>query len=321
MRSLSRREFLAGATSCAAHLALFASIARPGIRAAWHRAARERVAAREPFGRLEEVAQGVWALISTPLDGDRTTLANGGLIAGKDGVLAIEGFYQTAGAAWLGGKSRELTGRWPTHVALTHYHADHTNGVAGYVAEDAHPVIRATEVTRALVLSRNPPAEPARTAALEGAELLPRAEPESLDLGDRVVRVIPYAGHTDSDVVIELDEPSVVFCGDLVWNGMFPNYVDAMPARLSAAVRQLRREKETVYVPGHGPLADAVEFDRYVALLDAVEGAARHAHEQGLSADVAAAEFAIPTELGDWTLFGRTFFQRAFAAWYGELDQ
>jgi nicotinamidase-related amidase len=48
------------------------------------------------------VADNVWALISTPLSGDRTTLSNGGIIAGRNAVLAIEGFNQPAGAAWLG---------------------------------------------------------------------------------------------------------------------------------------------------------------------------------------------------------------------------
>ena len=41
------------------------------------------VAAREPFGNLEKIADGAWALVSTPLSGDRTTLSNGGFIAGR----------------------------------------------------------------------------------------------------------------------------------------------------------------------------------------------------------------------------------------------
>ena len=31
------------------------------------------------------------------------------------------------------------------------------------------------------------------------------------------------------DVTIELEDPSVVFYGDLLWNRMFPNYRDTMP--------------------------------------------------------------------------------------------
>src|SRR5215203_5111353 len=106
--SCSRRDFLSQTSSCAAHLAL-AAAALPGpLRARWARAVDD-VVAREPFGALQRVAEGVWALVSTPLLGDRTTVCNGGVIAGRSGVLAIEGFMQPAGAAWLAGKARELT--------------------------------------------------------------------------------------------------------------------------------------------------------------------------------------------------------------------
>src|SRR5215217_6988013 len=148
MTSISRRTFVTESGSCAAHLALAAVVAPDVLRNAWARAALGPVVATEPFGSLEKVADGIWALISTPLGGDRTTLSNGGIIAGRSGVIAIEGFNQPAGAAWLAGKSRELTGRWPTHVVLTHYHADHANGVAGYVDAEgagARPAVRATE--------------------------------------------------------------------------------------------------------------------------------------------------------------------------------
>jgi glyoxylase-like metal-dependent hydrolase (beta-lactamase superfamily II) len=319
MRSISRRDFVADSASCAAHLTLVAAVTPRALRRLWARA-QGTVVAREPFGYLERVTDGVWALISTPLNGDRTTLANGGIVAGRDGVLAIEGFYQPTGAAWLGARARELTGRWPTHVAITHYHADHANGVAGYLSGDERPAVRATETTRDLVLSRNQPTDDARTAALEQAVFLSATDPTALDLGGRVVRVIPRSGHTASDVSLELDDPSVVFCGDLFWNAMFPNYVDAMPTRLKESVRALRRARETVYVPGHGSVGREAEYDRYTAMLDEVERAARRAHQQGLPAAQAGEAFALPPSLGEWVLFNKAFFQRAFEAWYRELD-
>lgn len=322
MPRISRREFLARSGSCAAHLALAAAVAPEALRAAWARAPLGPLVAREPFGSLEQVADGIWALISTPLGGDRTTLSNGGIIAGRSGVLAIEGFNQPAGAQWLATKARELTKRWPTHVVVTHYHADHANGVAGYTTDagaDGHPAVRATERTRELVLQKNLPADAARTATLQHAVILSAAEPTTIDLGGRTVRVIPRSGHTDSDVSIEIEDPSVVFCGDLVWNAMFPNYVDAIPTRLAASVNALRRERSTVYVPGHGALARQTDFDRYVAMLGEVEQAARRAHQQGTSAAEAGAAFTLPTAIGEWTLFNKVFFERAFAAWYREL--
>jgi glyoxylase-like metal-dependent hydrolase (beta-lactamase superfamily II) len=286
---------------------------------AWAQSRFGEVVAREPFGALEKVADGVWALVSTPLGGDRTTLSNGGIIAGRNGVLAIEGFNLPQGAEWLAGQARQLTGKWPTHVVLTHYHADHTNGVAGYQT-GGHPAIHVTERTRDLVTTKNLPVDAARSAVLSGVELLPTNGATTIDLGGRSVRVIPRGGHTDSDVTLELEDPAVVFCGDLVWSGMFPNYVDAQPSRLAAAVRALRRSsRDTIYVPGHGAVARVADFDRYVSMLDEVEQGARRAYASGVSAADAGASFALPASLGEWVLFSKAFYPRAFEAWYREL--
>src|SRR6185503_4536095 len=220
LMTMNRRDFLAQSGSCAAHLALAAGFMPPAARLAWARSSIGPVVAREPFGNLEKVADGVWALVSTPLNNDRTTVSNGGIIAGRNAVLAIEGFNQPEGAIWLAGKARELTGRWPTHVVLTHYHADHANGIAGYFASDGHPALHATDRTKMLVLERNQPANADRAAALRDALILGAAGATTLDLGGRSVRIVARLGHTESDLSLELDGPSITFCGDLVWNAM-----------------------------------------------------------------------------------------------------
>ena len=314
----TRREFLRTSASCAAHIALAAAAVPASVRALWASAPGRHLVAREPFGALERISDGVWALISTPLSGDRTTLSNGGIIAGRNAVLAIEGFNQPAGAAWLAGKARELTGRWPTHVALTHYHGDHSNGVAGYVTAADHPLVRATSATRTLVLEKNA-ADAERAAALRDVTTIAADAPSTLDLGGRVVQFVPRAGHTASDVSIELDDPSIVFCGDLVWNAMVPNYVDATPTQLAKSVAALRRQRATTYVPGHGPVSREADFDRYVAMLGEIERGARAARAGGKTAAEAGAVFKLSAGIGEWALFGATFFERAFSAWYKEL--
>ncbi|MGQ0646949.1 MAG: MBL fold metallo-hydrolase [Gemmatimonadaceae bacterium] len=314
----TRREFIGTAGSCAAHLAMVAAGLPFLSRRLWAAQPLGSVVAQEPFGRLEQVAEGIWALISTPLTGDRTTLSNGGLIAGRSGVLAIEGFMTPEGARWLAGKSRELTGKWPTHVAITHYHADHSNGVAGY-AGDGTATVHLTAATLGLVLEKNQPTDATRAAALNDAVLLDTTRESSIDLGGRTVRMVPRTGHTASDITVEVDDPSVVFCGDLVWNGMFPNYVDARPIALATNVNALRRTRTTTYVPGHGNVGTEADVARYVAMLGEVEDAARRAVREGLSAEQAAAAFHLPEALGEWTLFNRAFFQRAFEAWGREL--
>lgn len=321
MSALTRRDFLSHSGGCAAHLALAAAFTPELLRGMWARVRASRVVASEPFGTLEKVADGVWALISTPLNGDRTTLSNGGIVAGRSGVLAVEGFNLPEGARWLAAQAKTLTGRWPTHVVVTHYHADHANGVAGYAGGDARSDMRMTDVTRELVLTRNQPADAARTDAIKAASALDPDKAVSIDLGDRSVRVIPRGGHTASDVTIEVEDPSIVFCGDLVWNGMFPNYVDAVPSQLARSVTELRRSRATTYIPGHGSVAADADVARYQSMLGEVETAARQAHTSGTPAEVAGAAFRLSPSLGDWILFNRVFFERAFSAWYKDLTK
>src|SRR5437868_2343263 len=102
---ITRRDFLAQSGSCAAHLALAATGMSVAARRAWASAPFGAVVAREPFGNLEKVSDGVWALVSTPLGGDSTTVSNGGIIAGRNAVLAIEGLNRPAGATWLATKA------------------------------------------------------------------------------------------------------------------------------------------------------------------------------------------------------------------------
>src|SRR5690606_11708626 len=233
----------------------------------------------------ERIADGVWALVSTPVPGSRDprvrlTLSNGGIIAGRDAVHAVEGLFTPEGAAWLSDAALELTGRRPTHVVLTHYHADHANGTAGY-RHGAEPLeVWATPETRRLLLEGELAAtadaeRPLRGLLLPDARIVAGPEPTTIDLGGRVVRIRSYSGHTASDVSVELEDPHVVWCGDLVWNGMVPNYVDAIPTRLGASVRALLERGAPVYVPGHGGTADAPGLQPYVSLLDDVEAAAR----------------------------------------------
>ena len=131
-------------------------------------------------------------------------------------------------------------------------------------------------------------------------------QPTELDLGDRSAILVPRRGHTDSDLSVEVPDASVVFCGVLIWNAMFPNYVDAIPSRLSREVRVMRLLDASTYVPGHGLLADGAAADGYIALLYSVETAARAAVERGMSADEAGAEYSLPSGFEDWTPSART---------------
>jgi len=314
-RIWSRREFLERTSTCGAHMSLMAAASPWLVRRRWGGQERFPVVAREAWGRIERVAGGVWAMVSTPLQ-DRTTLCNGGIIAGRAGVVVVEAYGSDAGARWMSAQAKALTGRVPTHVVVTHYHSDHTTGLRG-AFETPGVKLLSTTVTRDEVKDRNqnPPAD-----ILNGAQVLDRRRPSEIDLGDRSIVVVPRDGHTDSDVSLEISDPRVIFTGDLVWNHMFPNYVDAIPSRLTRNVQLLRLSEADTYVPGHGPLADVADMDRYMSLLHDVEAAAHRAMERGQSAEEAGAEYKLPSGVEDWTLFNPGYFARAIGAWMKELS-
>ncbi len=310
---LSRRDFVARASGCAGWLLL--SGASPALASRVFSPSLGRVVRQEPWGRLEQVGEGVWALVSTPLAQDplaRRTLCNGGIVAGRDGVLMVEGFGSDEGALWMADQALALTGRRPTHVVVTHYHADHCNGLHGYGTGPDAPRRLATPVTRQLLMERSRVPE-ARRVWPEGT--ITATRPGVIDLGGRRVTVTPLGGHTPSDVILRVEDPAVVFCGDLVWYGMFPNFVDAIPPDLDASVRAIGADPGVVYVPGHGTLTDAAGMRRYRAMLEHVGDAARQAAGEGLSAEEGAARYRLPADVADWVLFSPTYFRVAFQAW------
>ena len=323
-----RRSFLktAGTFGAAAGLGLLApwplGATRPasvdGVR-------RQRPHPSEPWGRLERVAPDTWALISRPRNDHpeaRRTLCNGGIVAGADGVAVIEGFASPAGAAWMAEQAERLTGRRPTHVIITHFHGDHTGGTAGYVQGAEIPAILSTGTTRRLLAEQAAGYPPDRWEArslLLPNTMVPDDVDETLDLGGRTLRLVGRRGHTPSDLVIRAG--GVVFAGDLVWNGLFPNYTHAIPPDLGEHVRALRDQEADVYVSGHGALTRADDMARYIDLLDHVGAAATRALEAGTPLEEAAAGYAVPESLGEWYMFSDQYPLVAFRAWERALAE
>ena len=325
-RAPSRRDFLAWSGSCCAHLMWMSEGAAVGTRRAFAAASQGTVLAEEPWGRVEALHDGVWAIVSTPLaHNDRTTLSNGGIVAGTERVLVIESFASPAGAAWAARQARTLTGRWPTDVVITHYHGDHTNGVTGYLENGEAPRIWMTGQTRQL-LTRTPARndgrgdEGSRASLFDTASEIAAGQSTEIDLGGRTAHLEPHAGHTASDVTIAIDDPSVVFYGDLLWNGMFPNFRDTTPSLFASSIRAARRARETVYVPGHGQLAGRADIAHLLAMLEEVEQAARESFRTEVSATEMGRVFRLPESLGQWAMLGDNYLDVAFSAWHRELS-
>ncbi len=329
---LTRRRFL-NRSLVGAGLLAAASRSGLAIHPAQGRSPFGEVVAETPFARVEKLAEGVWAVISTPFKpqggfGDMTTVCNGGFMAGSQGVLVVDTFQRPAGAAWVAEQALRLTGKHPTHVVITHFHADHSGGTAGFQLGAEGPEILATETTRRLIWERY------QTPRSREGEKIPRVSmrylaptsviPDAtqgleIDLGGRSVRIELRSGHTPSDLTVMVDDPPIVFDGDLVWKDIVPNFRDSTPSMLWRTCRELLADPETIHVAGHGDAARTKDLGDYLVLLEVLEKAARQAHASGKSASQAAAGFKPPQSLKSWILPNPAQYRIGFEAWYREL--
>ena len=295
----------------------------------------QKLIAEAPFARLEEIGDGLYAVVSTPLDKDGRiahvqTLCNGGLIVGDDAILAIDAFYQPAGAAWLNTEAKRLFGRPVSHVLCTHLHLDHTGGLAGFQDGADGPEIIMTATTWRLMVDKyslgrviegspflRPPAKlvgPTQVISDETAAI-------PMDLGGRSVTIQPLAGHTPSDLAVLVDDAPVTYGGDLAWWGLFPNYVDAVPSALGPSVAALMAGSERLMVTGHGGLVSTADMGPYAVLIDSVAVAAEQARDKGQTPQEAGASYAMPKETEGWAFFNPRYPEIAITAWFREWER
>lgn len=318
----NRRAFLQTSASCGAYLLAMSKLAPTAVRNAFSAPQENEKLFEQPWGWIEKLADNTWSHISTPFEqSDWTTVCNGGIVAGKERVLAIESFQKPEGAKWLAERAKELTGRWPTDIVLTHFHGDHVSGSSGYQTEKHSPQMWITKTTEDRI--RKDQEKRPQVTLLENLKTIDENEPTELDLGGRTVKLIPSVGHTDSDMVIELVDPNILFCGDLLWNRLAPNYRDANPMKLKREVAKLLRasDKATAYVPGHGPMASLEDVKLFQEFLDMIETAVIKARKAGKDAKEAADDFKLQGKFEDWYVFADSVLPTAFRTWYALLDE
>jgi cyclase len=177
----------------------------------------------------------------------------------------------------------------------THSHLDHTNGNCFF----APATIVAHEECRADMLHA-PPVRP-------GSGPFPEVEwgtiekaPPTLTFRDAVtvwvddlrceVRYVGTPAHTTNDVTVWLPERSVLFAGDLIFNGGTPFNVAGSIAGALSVLEDIRTLNPEIIVPGHGDVCDVGVIDGLVAYLNFITETAGAAKAAGLTPLQAARE-------------------------------
>ncbi|MGY2079565.1 MBL fold metallo-hydrolase [Modestobacter sp. SYSU DS0657] len=253
-------------------------------------------------GRAEEVADGVFAFVQP--DGS-WMINNAGFIVGRDRVSVID-------AASTERRTRDLLGAVAQHspapvrtLVNTHSHPDHTAGNSLFTGA----TIVAHEDARREVLALGQVGNGPIWSPVDYGDL--SLAPPFLTFRDRVTlwsddlecQVVHCGGpaHTTNDVVVWIPDRSVLFAGDLLFNGGTPFLLSgSVLGAIDVLERFVRPLGARTIVPGHGAVIGPEVIDDVLAYLRFVETLAR----EGLAAGVTPLELARATDLGRFAELG-----------------
>jgi len=222
---------------------------------------------------VHEVSAGVYAYIQP--DGT-WWINNTGFLTGPQGVISIDSCathrrtraYQAAIAG--------ITPAPVRTVVNTHHHGDHTFGNCLFPAA----AIVGHENARAEALAFGPPRDLGIWDGPDWGELT--LDPPFVTFTDEIavhagdlrasVRHVGTPAHTTNDSIVWIPERSVLFCGDLIFNGGTPFL---LMGSVTGAVEVLEQVVAPlgarITVPGHGPvfggtgpLEAALDYLRFV---------------------------------------------------------
>jgi cyclase len=251
---------------------------------------------------VQEVSPGVYAYVQP--DGT-WWINNTGFLVGPQGVISVDSCsterrtraYQRAIATLTTAPVRALVN--------THHHGDHTFGNCLFPGA----AIIGQERTRAEAIASGPPRDlpvwdgPDWGALSLDPPFVTFRDEVSLHAGDlrAEVRFVGTPAHTNNDSIVWIPDRSVLFCGDLIFNGGTPFVLmGSVEGAIDVLERIIRPLAAVTIIPGHGPVFhDAAPIDATLDYLRFVLSVARESRRAGVRPLQAARE----TDLGrfaDW---------------------
>ena len=249
-----------------------------------------------------QVAAGLYAYVQP--DGT-WWINNTGFLVGPQGVISIDACSTERRTRAYLDAIATVTPAPVRAVINTHHHADHTFGNCMFPAA----AIVSHERARAEAIAFGPPRNLPFWDGPDFGDLsldppfITFTDEIALHIGDMraQVRHVGTAAHTTNDSIIWMPEHSVLFCGDLIFNGGTPFVLmGSVAGTVDVLERVVRPLEAKIVVPGHGPVfTDQRPLDATLDYLRFVLDVAVRSQEAGLSPLDAARE----TDLGpfaDW---------------------
>ena len=273
---------------------------------------------------IRRLAPDVYAYTQASGPGiDNASLSNAGVIAGPEGLLAIDTLGPPIHAKAFKSAAETATGKMFNRVINTHHHRDHTNGNCFFTPIE----IVSSEYTRQATIDDGIPAKPYdnRPQWQEGMSELRLAPPTTTlsggatyRYGDVVVQIIPnYPAHTFGDLMVYLPQHRILFAGDVGFSYVTPAGHNGHITKWIDAIDVVNRMDVDMIVPGHGPIGSKKELAETRAYLELVANELRKRHAMGMSPGRAAADINVG-RFEQWTNPERNAWNAVRV--YAELD-
>ena len=154
----------------------------------------------------------------------------------------------------------------------------------------------------------DPPVTPEKKARIASLTLPTVVHESHLDLylGSRRIEVRYYPGHTGGDSVIWVSNEKALFCGDMLWKEHVPNLIDASTGAWLSSLDAMQKDySPSVWIPGHGSLANAKDVQMFRTYLADLRTNVRRQQTASKSGD-ALVQAILPTiksKYGKWGFF------------------
>jgi len=202
---------------------------------------------------------------------------------------------------------KAVTDRPLDFLINTHLHQDHTGNNAYFGEEGAHIVAHANVRDRLKVMEVK---DKEGNKALLPSSALPVISFEhaiSFHLNGGHIQVLHLEkAHTDGDSVVHFEDANVIHTGDVLFSGLYPfidldnggsvdGYIAAQQALYTLA------NKETVIIPGHGPVSDKEALKSSYSMLKKAKKAVAKLQKKGMTEDEVVAANPLQKFDKDWS--------------------
>jgi cyclase len=207
---------------------------------------------------VREVSAGIYAYVQP--DGT-WWINNTGFLVGPQGVISIDSCSTQRRTRAYKDAIAAVTAAPVRTVVNTHHHGDHTFGNCMFPGA----AIVGHERARAEAIAFGPPGDLLFWDGPEWGDLV--LDPPFVTFTDEIavhlgdlraqVRHVGTAAHTTNDSIIWIPERSVLFCGDLIFNGGTPFLLmGSVAGAIDVLEHIVRPLGAKIIVPGHGPVFD-----------------------------------------------------------------